>query len=263
MNKNLKKIVAMSLTALTLSSQTACAVTEKTVTMYAADGRTLGVRVSEVEAYQNVNWSLSPPITIYDKDGNSMQIIEEHLPYYVNDQWLWWVEPVTLMYAADGRTTYIMNSEVEAYSKVGWSVSPPITLYRKGTGEKIGALESEIHYYLSSGEYFKTYEEACPAIFTHNPFQKSNLSVEQLNRALANTGLQGQGQAFYDMEHQYNINALFAVAVACHESANGYKTANRNNFFGMRGSKGWMAFSSSYDNIMYFGQLMNKSSYYG
>lgn len=257
MKQYLRKIVALSFVATMLMSQTACA----KVTMYAADGRTISVSKDEVVTYQNVNWSLAPPITIYDKDGNSIQIIEEHLKYYVNEQWEWWTEPVTLMYAADGRTSYIMNSEVEAYSKVGWSVNPPITLYKQYTGEAIGALDYEVDAYLALGTYFKTYAEACPPVFTYEPFVKSNLTVEQLNRALSNTGLANQGQAFYDMEHTYNVNAMFAIGVACHESANGYKRANTNNFFGMRNGKGWMAFASPYDNIMYFGQLMNTSLY--
>lgn len=263
MKKHLKNVATLFLVILILLSQTACAITGKMVTMYAADGRTIRVCENEIIDYQNVNWSLEPPITIYDKDGNSKQIIKEHIKYYVNDKWEWWTEQVTLMYAADGRTTYIMNSEVEAYSKVGWSVSPPISLYKKGTGEKISALVSEVDEYISSGMYFKTYEEACPPIFTYDPFKKSNLSADKLDQMLYNTGLQGQGQAFYNMEQQYNVNALFAVAVACHESADGYKKANTNNFFGMKGNNGWMSFNSPYDNIMFFGKLMNTNMYYG
>lgn len=263
MKKNLKIIITITVITLIALLCTTCAIAKKTVIMYSDDGKQIEVDKNKVEEYQNINWSLSPPITIYDKDGNTKQILVDHIQDYVNDQWMWWTEPVTLMYTADGRTSYIMESEVEAYSKAGWSTQPPITLYLQGSGEKRSVLEHEVNDYLALGIYFKTYEEACPARFTYDPFTKSRLTVEQLNQALTNTGLSGQGQAFYDMECTYNVNAIFAIGVACHESANGYKTANTNNFFGMRGNGGWMSFASPYDNIMYFGKLMNNSIYYG
>ena len=90
-----------------------------------------------------------------------------------------------------------------------------------------------------------------------NPHSKSNLTVEEMNLMLSGTGLELQGQAFKDMENRYNVNALFAMAVAMHESANGYKTANTYNYFGFRGNNGWMSFSSKYDCIQYFGKLIN------
>lgn len=93
---------------------------------------------------------------------------------------------------------------------------------------------------------------------TMNPHSKSNLSVDELNKMLMNTGLEFQGQAFYDMENTYNVNALFAMGVAMHESANGYQKANTNNYFGFRGNNGWMSFNSSYDCIQYFGKLIHE-----
>ncbi len=59
----------------------------KTVTMYAADGRTIDVLESEIEAYKNVGW---------------------------------YIEPVTQMYAPDGRTIVISQDEITAYENVGW-----------------------------------------------------------------------------------------------------------------------------------------------
>ena len=60
---------------------------EPTVTMYATDGRTIEIELSEKEAYKGVGW---------------------------------YEQPVTVMYAADGRTTVVAKSEVEAYKEVGW-----------------------------------------------------------------------------------------------------------------------------------------------
>ena len=101
------------------------------------------------------------------------------------------------------------------------------------------------------------------AVFTYDPYVKSNLSVEQYNKILAGTGLAGCGESYYNMEQTYNVNGLFALSVACLESGYGKHRANTNNFYGMRSSKGWMSFETPDANIQYFGKLMNKSCYYG
>ncbi len=101
------------------------------------------------------------------------------------------------------------------------------------------------------------------AIFTYDPYVKSNLSIEQYNIILKGTGLEGCGESYYNMEQTYNVNGLFALSVACQESGFGRYLANTNNFYGMRSSKGWMSFETPDANIQYFGKLMNKSLYYG
>lgn len=98
---------------------------------------------------------------------------------------------------------------------------------------------------------------------TYNPFTITGLTVEQFNVILAGTGLEGCGQSYYNMEQTYGVNGVFAISVAFHESGYGKYRANTNNFYGMRGNNGWMAFESPDANIMYFGKLMNKSMYYG
>lgn len=90
-----------------------------------------------------------------------------------------------------------------------------------------------------------------------NPHIKSNLSITELNIMLHDTGLKSHGADFYEMEQTYNINALFAMGVAMHESANGYSLANSNNYFGFRNNIGWMSFNSPHDCIMYFGELIS------
>ena len=92
-------------------------------------------------------------------------------------------------------------------------------------------------------------------------FTKSNLTPEALELILAGTGLAGMGQAFYDMEQTYQVNALFAMAVAKTESSLGVTNyaRNRNNYFGMIGR----TFESGEEGIMAFGELMNRSLYVG
>ena len=92
-------------------------------------------------------------------------------------------------------------------------------------------------------------------------FTKSNLTPEALELILEGTGLAGMGQAFYDMEQTYTVNALFAMAVAKTESGLGVTNyaKNRNNYFGMLGR----TFESGEEGIMAFGELMNRNLYYG
>lgn len=109
-----------------------------------------------------------------------------------------------------------------------------------------------------------TFAQTGDAILTYNVYQKSNLTVEQFNQMLAGTKLAGCGQSYYNMENTYNVNGVFAVALACHESGNGYHTANTHNYYGMRAaSGGWKSFSSADANIMYFGQYITGKMYYG
>lgn len=189
---------------------------------------------NEADALISSNeWSYSPPVTIYNRQNESKIIfITEGYDYYSSGQWF--DEPSVLMYAADGREQYFLQSQAPAQATVGW-------------------------YY--------TYEEAHPkpkAVFTYSVYTKSNLSVEQLNQALAGTYLAGCGQDFYDMEQLYNVNALFAIGVSGAESSYGKHQANTNNFWGRKASSSrWMAFPSKRESILSFGEYMNKSMYYG
>lgn len=203
-------------------------------------------------------------ITLY-KNGNNeetIEVLKRDVDTYTAN-WEWSIEPTTLMYTADGRQSYIWNSEVEVYKAVGWSTNPPVTLYGPND-TTMSCLVEEKQAYLDTGKWFATAEEARPkAVFTYNVFTKSNLTVAQISKILTGTKIQAYAQDFYDMEQEYNVNALFCLSVACLESGGGAKNANRNNFFGFRGNSGWMAFNTPRDGIFYFGKLMNKSLYYG
>ena len=212
---------------------------------------------------QNVNgFSINDELVILYKVGNNditIMVEKSKVSDYENT-WEWTISPTIPLFSADGRIEYIMIPEVDAYKKVGWSEFPPIILYGKGN-KTIYVLLEEKDNYLSTGEWFETYEQANPSIFTYEVFTKSNLSIEQINKMLSGTGLANCGEYFYNMEQNWNVNALFAVAVACHESGNGWHKANSHNYFGFKGSKGWMSFSSDESCIDYFGKLMNKKIY--
>lgn len=63
----------------------------------------------------------------------------------------------------------------------------------------------------------------------------SGLTPEQINYLIRNTGYAGKGQAFYNMEHEYNINVLLSISIARLESAGGTSVMARtqNNIFGL------------------------------
>ena len=173
------------------------------------------------------NGSVERKYIIYKIGDNNItkEVKESELDLYINDNYEWSIEPSTLMYTADGRISWICNSEVENYLATGeWFLEPPINI-------------------------------------TMNVFQKTNLQPEQLNKMLSK-GLSGYGQAFYDMEQKYGINSVFAISVAELESGHGtsYAFRKRNNAFGIGSGK---RFSSVVAGIDYFGQLVNKPLYYG
>jgi len=210
--------------------------------------------------------SKAEEIVVYGLEGEPKTILLSEKEEYLNTE-LWFetqqeaIDNTVQVYAADGRTMKIMKSEVELYITYSWSPNQPITIYSLIDGSPRVIIPEEKEGYMAHGIYCNTYEEYEKAplpVFSYNPFTKSNLSVKQLNEILSGLGtLEGQGQAFYDMENKYGVNAMFAVGVACHESGNGKSSAARkkNNPFGIGPGK---TFKSTAASIDYFGSLIVK-----
>ena len=97
------------------------------------------------------------------------------------------------------------------------------------------------------------------ASFSYDPFEITNLSSDAFDYLLEGTGMEGLGEAFVEMEQEYGVNALFAIAVARTESGlgNSKLAINKNNFFGMLGC----SYDSQYDGVIGFAKLMQKSWY--
>ena len=212
--------------------------------------------------FQGHVWSEERIYTLYKTENNEItcEVKESELNTYINNSYEWSIGPTTLMYSADGRTTYILNSEVDNYKTVGWSTLPPVVIY-KVNGEQ-SVLQEEVSDYLATGIWFRTKEEALPPVnITMNIFEKTNLSADELNKILSK-GLSGYGEAFYNMEQKYGINSIFAISVAELESGSGtsYAFRNKNNAFGIGPGR---YFNSVNAGIEFFGQLMNKPLYYG
>lgn len=187
------------------------------------------------------------------------KITSEQAISYADNSYKQSIDPDVKMYAADGRTIWVHENEVEVYKKVYWSLYPPVTIY-SATGN-MSVLQEYVNDYIATGVWFRTEQEAKPISITMNAFVKTNIKPSELEKILSK-GLLGYGQAFYDMEQKYGINSIFAISVAELESGYGTSSAfrSKNNAFGIGPGR---RFNSVESGIDYFGQLMNKSLYCG
>lgn len=85
----------------------------------------------------------------------------------------------------------------------------------------------------------------------------SNLTAEQIEGMLSDyPGLDGLGEAIYNTEQTYGVNAYYTLAVASLESGYGKSAMaqSKNNLFGMLGC----SFETKEGSVDYFGELMTK-----
>ena len=113
-----------------------------------------------------------------------------------------------------------------------------------------------VFFYLAHAEELK---DISRQLDLRNP---TCLTAENLDNHLGGV-LSGKGELFKQVEEKYNVNALFLVAVAMLESANG--TSNRaitkKNCFGLRGK----TFDNVDDCIDYVAMILSSETgyYYG
>ena len=93
----------------------------------------------------------------------------------------------------------------------------------------------------------------------------SNVSVQQLQKLLDGTDLEGIEYALKEVEDKFGINALFTLAVAKLESGHGTSALarNKNNLFGMNAVDGdaygkGFAYPSKSHSVLDFGQRIKK-----
>ena len=69
---------------------------------------------------------------------------------------------------------------------------------------------------------------------------------------------------FMYIQENYNVNAIFAIAVAIQESSAGNSSAarNRNNWFGIMNENGTKSFESAEECIIGFGKLISGNTYF-
>ena len=88
--------------------------------------------------------------------------------------------------------------------------------------------------------------------------QPSNLTANELNNFLKDTKLEGLGQSFLDAEKKYNVNAIYLMSHAIHESdwGNSKIAIEKNNLFGFKAYD-----SSPYDNAKKFTSMEESIDY--
>lgn len=97
---------------------------EKSIIMYASDGRTRETPESQVEDYRAVGWYTEPVCIMYAADGRTRVTPDSQVEDYKAVGW--YTEPVCTMYSADGRTQIVLQSQIEANKAVGWYTQPVI-----------------------------------------------------------------------------------------------------------------------------------------
>ena len=97
---------------------------------------------------------------MYAPDGRTIDIAQSEVEAYENVGW--YKEPVVLMYAADGRTRYTLKSEVDAYKKVGWYTEPytPPKTNSSSSGSSSGVVRGSTVYVTPSGKKYH-YSASC------------------------------------------------------------------------------------------------------
>ena len=86
----------------------------------------------------------------------------------------------------------------------------------------------------------------------------SNATEDMIESALEGTWLEGYGSLYYELEHEYNVNAFLAIGNAIQETGwdetKSYLARNHNNIYGITNG----TFDSKEDCIRYYFRLINK-----
>ena len=97
---------------------------EKSVTMYASDGRTLSVSEDETELYGSLGWYehlYDVVVSMYDTEGVVHSVYVDDAPQKLKEGYTYAKSDTTqLMFSDDGRIIYVPNVQVPAYLAVNW-----------------------------------------------------------------------------------------------------------------------------------------------
>lgn len=155
------------------------------------------------------------------RKGMTFEIVERH--------WNW------LKINYDGQEGFIDMSLVEQYQE-----NPPYEVYK----------EPEV-------------EEQVDGIPHYNPYnlrELSNLSEAQIYKMLEGSALQSLSRAYYYAEKEYNVNAIFLMALNSEESGYGRSSLaqSHNNIGGVKQGNSWRYFNSWGDSLNYIANLIDK-----
>lgn len=134
------------------------------------------VYINSPELFKQASENITKTVTMYAPDGRTIDILETEIEAYKNVGW--YVEPVTQMYALDGRTIYVLNSEVESRKNVGWYLTPVTTMYAPD-GRSIVISQDEVDDYKNVGWYeTKAQAQSANKVTNNNTTISSNPSAD-------------------------------------------------------------------------------------
>lgn len=145
----------------------------------------------------------------------------------------------------NGETGFIDVSLIEQYEE-----EPPYELYVEPIVTEEEVQEVEV------GQV-----DGVPHFNPYNLRELSNLSENQIYRMLEGSALQTLSRAYYYYEKQYNVNAIFLMALNSEESGHGRSALaiNNNNLGGVKnGDQGWAYFSDWGESLEYIANLIDK-----
>ena len=88
--------------------------------------------------------------TMYASDGRTLEVDDSEIEAYRQVNW-YYGKPVT-MYALDGRTLTVGENDVEMYRQVGWYYGKPVTMYALD-GRTLTVGENDVEMYRQVGWY--------------------------------------------------------------------------------------------------------------
>lgn len=102
------------------------------------------VPLTELSLWETDGWAVDNEVLMYASDGRTICVRQSEVEAYKNIGW--YTEPVVLMYATDGRTLYVVQSEIDAHKNVGWYLEPVQELYASdGSALVVPKTEVEAH----------------------------------------------------------------------------------------------------------------------
>ena len=138
-------------------------------------GHNQSVYINSPELFKQASENIAKTVTMYAPDGRTIDVLESEIDAYKNVGW--YIEPVTQMYALDGRTIYVPNSEVEAHKNVGWYLTPVTTMYAPD-GRTIVVSQDEVSAYQNVGWYETEAQAKAANKVTSNTSNSNNPSSD-------------------------------------------------------------------------------------
>lgn len=105
-----------------------------------------------VDTYKNLGWTLAKPVTMYASDGRTISVLESEVEDYKKVGWF--VNSEVTMYSLDGRSVSVPISEVNEYKRVGWYETKvtSVTMYAPD-GRTLSVENTEAEEQKKAGRY--------------------------------------------------------------------------------------------------------------